>query len=1330
MKIKIFLLLFFLFLNSYSQQFRDASSISDLNQFYNNNGVAIADYDQDGDLDMFIVSYHSDDNNDSRLLENTNNGNFIDVTEATGINQNLEHQITLPTGFYFGDRLSASWGDFNNDSYPDLFLGNSVQSELYKNNGDGSFTNITESAGFQVTCNDCYIAGALWLDYDLDGHLDIFLSDYHSYSMNKLYRNLGNETFELIDLSSVMLNKNSFSAIFMYVNDDEYPDIYVANDFDQNNPLLISQGGSGFVNEAESYQVLDPRDGMGLATCDYDNDLDIDFLVTNIKENSYFVNNYTAENEFTNISEDVNIYDTQWAWGAIFTDFTHDGYEDLYIANGFFNNEKNEYFQSVFAPDGRKFQHAQFSDEPIAETNSRSVNSFDYDNDGDLDLVVSNINSSLEFYENKSIDTYFNDDISGSWLKVNLQGTIANRDGLGAIVEIEDSNENLQTRLYNGSGFQHQSLQSLHFGLNDASHIKSISVTWPSSTGTEVFENINIDVNQTYEIIEGQGIQLINNNTSVKIPGCTDVNSCNYNPEATVSNNTCEYLTSGEISGPEVVNPLETYSYTYSGGTSFSNYLWDVVNGTIVQGQGTNTIQVTWEIDVEGSLNIIGSNETCSSNAVEYNVQMELPSADDSNYSIARLWNELLLEAIRNDLARPTVHARNLFHTSAAMYDAWAIVNSKGDPYLIGNSVHGYDVPFDSFSNELSETENNRAAISYAAYRIIRHRFLNSPGWPLIKARTDNLMSLLNFDIDNYEVDNNNEDPIALGNFIAENYISYGLEDGSVEDDNYENQYYAPVNEPLVPEFSGNSTITNPNRWQPLSLNVFIDQSGNILDESTPEFLGAEWGNVNPFGLSQDDMTIYTRDGNSYNVYHDPGAPSELDDNQQTNLDYINAFSMVSIWGSHLSKDDGVMWDISPNSIGNVSEDSYPDNISQYDTFYDYYNGGDSGMGYSLNPVTNESYDTQVVARGDYTRVLAEFWADGPDSETPPGHWFVLLNSISDNPLLEKKFQGIGDELSNLEWDIKSYFIMGGVMHDAAITAWGIKGWYDYVRPISAIRYMGDLGQSTDQSLSNYNENGLPLIDGYIEIIDQDDPLSGESNENVGKIKLYTWRGHDYIENPAVDQAGVGWILAEEWWPYQRPTFVTPNFAGYVSGHSTYSRAAAEALTHFTGSPYFPGGMGEYIARENEFLVFEEGPSQEIKLQWASYRDASDQCSLSRIWGGIHPYIDDMPGRFIGSVVGVESFNYGAAYFESSLSTIDLELPKLKLVSNPIYPDQSIEIINTNGNETFKLYNINGQQIKINTFYNQNRTSVFHQGLNPGIYLLKFKDINWKILVR
>ncbi|MFV9552626.1 hypothetical protein ACNG5D_15995, partial [Algibacter sp. PT7-4] len=96
------------------------------------------------------------------------------------------------------------------------------------------------------------------------------------------------------------------------------------------------------------------------------------------------------------------------------------------------------------------------------------------------------------------------------------------------------------------------------------------------------------------------------------------------------------------------------------------------------------------------------------------------------------------------------------------------------------------------------------------------------------------------------------------------------------------------------------------------------------------------------------------------------------------------------------------------------------------------------------------------------------------------------------------------------------------------------------------------------------------------------------------------------------DTAGVGWILSEDWWPYQRPSFVTPPFAGYVSGHSTYSRAAAEVMTLITGDEYFPGGIGEFQARQNEFLVFEEGPSVDVVLQWATYRDASDQCSLSR----------------------------------------------------------------------------------------------------------------------
>ena len=242
-------------------------------------------------------------------------------------------------------------------------------------------------------------------------------------------------------------------------------------------------------------------------------------------------------------------------------------------------------------------------------------------------------------------------------------------------------------------------------------------------------------------------------------------------------------------------------------------------------------------------------------------------------------------------------------------------------------------------------------------------------------------------------------------------------------------------------------------------------------------------------------------------------------------------------------------------------------------------------------------------------------------------------------------FEGDGAILDDLEWDVKSYLILGGAMHDAAITAWGIKGWYDYLRPISAIRYMAGLGQSSDPEQPSYHPGGIPLSPGLIELVMEGDTLAGENNEHLHKIKLYAWKGPDFIDDPSVDVAGVDWILAENWWPYQRPSFVTPPFAGYISGHSTYSRAAAEVLTRITGDPFFPGGMGEFEAPANQFLVFEDGPSIDIMLQWATYRDASDQTSLSRIWGGIHPPVDDIPGRLIGEVIGNEAFDYAVNFF-------------------------------------------------------------------------------------
>ena len=621
-------------------------------------------------------------------------------------------------------------------------------------------------------------------------------------------------------------------------------------------------------------------------------------------------------------------------------------------------------------------------------------------------------------------------------------------------------------------------------------------------------------------------------------------------------------------------------------------------------------------------------------------------------HSVARLWNEALLEAIRHDFARPTVHARNLFHVSATMYDAWAAYDPSVATYFLGRSHRGYAFPFDGVALPEDVSAARGEAISYASYRLIQFRFRNSPGWPETSVNIENLMDSLGYDPNDTREDYATGSPAALGNYLAARVIEYGLQDGSNEGNDYQNTDYQPVNPPLLLAQPGNPDLVDPNRWQPLAFRTFVDQSGNEIPGGMPAFIGAEWDRVAPFSLTAADRTVYSGDGADRWVYHDPSDPCYIDvEGNNENDDYQWNFAMVAHWSSHLDPTDGVQWDISPASVGNLTLTNFPATIAGLRDFYRDEEGGDPSPGYALNPVTNQPYAPQVVARGDYTRVLAEFWADGPNSETPPGHWFTILNYVSDHPQFEKKFRGEGELVDPLEWDVKSYFTLGGAMHDVAVAVWSIKGYYDFIRPISAIRYMADRGQSTDPSLPNYHPNGIPLEEDYVELVAAGDPLAGANGENVGKIKVFAWRGPEAVPEGGI--AGAGWILAENWWPYQRSTFVTPAFAGYVSGHSTFSRAAAEVLTLLTGDEYFPGGMSEFVARQNEFLAFEEGPSTDVVLQWAKYTDASDQCSLSRIWGGIHPPVDDIRGRLIGEEIGREAFNYAQPYFDNTVLGTD-----------------------------------------------------------------------------
>lgn len=706
-----------------------------------------------------------------------------------------------------------------------------------------------------------------------------------------------------------------------------------------------------------------------------------------------------------------------------------------------------------------------------------------------------------------------------------------------------------------------------------------------------------------------------------------------------------------------------------------------------------------------------------------------------SQNSVARDWNEVLLDAIRIDYARPTVHARNLFHSSLIMYDAWAIFDNQAETIFLGKDFGGYNCNFNGISTSGNVSNNRHELISYAMFRLLNHRFASSPGSVNSLAAFSALFNSYGYDDTFTSTDYSTNSYAALGNYLASQIIVFGNQDGANEQNGYANQYYSPVNSSLVLKLYEDNASINPNRWQPLAFDVFIDQSGHVFPSNIPDFLSPEWGQVTPFSLKQADLDILNNGFDSY-VYNDPGAPLYIQNSNEDGIDdpYKWHFALVASWSAQLDPNDATTIDISPGALGNVDINNYPETFAEYKSFYDFDNGGDVGIGHSLNPATNLPYASQIVKRADYARVLAEFWADGPDSETPPGHWFTIMNYVSDHPDTVKKLGGQGSVIDDLEWDVKCYLALGGAMHDAAINIWGIKGYYDYIRPISAIRYMASKGQSTDnttaEGIASYDPHGLPLIPNYIEIIKTGDLLAGTGDENVGKIKIYAWKGPDFIADPDTDVAGVDWILGTHWWPYQRGTFVTPPFAGYLSGHSTFSRAAAEVLTFLTGDDFFPGGMGTFDIVQNDFLVFEEGPTQNFTLQWATYRDASDQTSLSRIWGGIHPPIDDIRGRIIGEKIGTDAFNLATQYFEGTLNINDENTNfDFKLSPNP-FNNKLILTTNHYGILNFELYGIDGKRIlKTQIFSNSDSVAIEINDITSGMYFAKIYNETKGIMI-
>jgi len=599
-------------------------------------------------------------------------------------------------------------------------------------------------------------------------------------------------------------------------------------------------------------------------------------------------------------------------------------------------------------------------------------------------------------------------------------------------------------------------------------------------------------------------------------------------------------------------------------------------------------------------------------------------------YSVARNWSERALEGIRMDTPHPPAQARNLFSFSVCMYDAWAAYDAHAVGFVYREKHTAANV-------EAARSE----ALSYAVYRMMLERHAYSRTATNQADANPAFMSALGYDPNNASRDTTT--PAGVGNAVYDAVSAWFLDDGSQQTNgtpfpnanppiaypDYPGGHprrYAFLNPPMNPFLHGvtdgtNHTVIDINSWQRLIVANAIDQNG-FPQNPLQGYAGAQWLWVRPFSLTRTEPDT---------PWIDPGPPPFLETTSEA--EFKSNLVAVIRASSELTTDDGVMEDISPSSIGNNTL------------------GANDGRGYTNNPVTGLPYVPNVVYRGDYTRALTEFWADGPSSETPPGHWNSIANHASDE-ITVLKIGGTGPEVDRLEWDVKLYFVLNAAVHDAACAAWSVKRFYNGWRPISAIRYCGGLGQSSDPSLPSYHPSGLPLVPDLIELVTDASVASGHHfGLTPGKIAVLSWPGQP--EFPDTETSGVRWVHAEDWIAYQKKTFVTPAFPGYISGHSTFSRAAAEAVTAFTGSPWFPHGLGSYTITR---LVNEAGPTQPVTLQWASYYDAADEVGLSRIWGGIHPPADDFAGRRVGADVGKSAWALARKFFDGSVLNTQVHL--------------------------------------------------------------------------
>ncbi len=494
-------------------------------------GGAIGDYNKDGWLDVFVSNPRGGMSN--TLLRNNGDMTFTNVIEQAGLKDINESDQVATMGIFF---------DYDGDTWQDLLVVRFGSTLLYRNNHDGTFSNVTKKAGFKEHLN---ALTAIAFDFDKDGDLDIYLGSYfrdlNMFKLNseennilhdswEVSRNGGNNIFYVNNGDGTFTNKTeqlglldtgwTMALAHGDFDNDGWQDIYVANDYGTD--ILFRNTGKGsFENVTEHSLGFDTKKGMNAEVGDFDNDGDLDIFVTNVTEKFLYECNMLWQNngdgQFVDVSQELGVCDTGWGWGGKFFDYNNDGWLDLYVANGFFTGDKKQDYLEILLPaiwesgedpsnpkvwpplDGMGLAaseanvlftnrngkyHREKNSGLELEKDSRAILIADFNNDGRVDIFVTNNNAKSSLFRNTVK--------GGHWLQIELLGKAPNTDAVGARIYAK-AGKNTQMREVNiGNGFAGGSMTRQHFGFGPIDMVEELIVKWPDGSQQQ-YKNVKID---------------------------------------------------------------------------------------------------------------------------------------------------------------------------------------------------------------------------------------------------------------------------------------------------------------------------------------------------------------------------------------------------------------------------------------------------------------------------------------------------------------------------------------------------------------------------------------------------------------------------------------------------------------------------------------------------------------------------------------------------------------------------------------------------------------------------------------------------------------------